>query len=74
MRIREITYRNRNNFHFIASCACGKTSRHGDGYADAFYQQRVFPDRCCEHCGLNERGETIALRDQRYASDRAGAA
>jgi hypothetical protein len=59
MHIGEITFRNRNDFHFIAECRhCGKKSRHGDGYADAFYQGRVFPARCCEHCGLNEYGET----------------
>lgn len=58
MRIRELTFRNRNDFHFIAECDCGKSSRWGDGYADAFYQQVVFPARCCPHCGLNEHGET----------------
>lgn len=58
MRIIEIISRHRNDFHFVAHCRhCDKRSRHGDGYADAFYQERVFPHRHCEHCGLNEYGE-----------------
>lgn len=70
MQISEIIWHNRNDFHFIATCGCGKTSRHGDGYADAFYQQRVFPDRCCPHCGRNEYGETSEAKQARYASER----
>lgn len=61
MYIAEITFRNRNDFHFVAFCRhCLKKSRHGDGYADAYYQERVFPARHCEHCGLNEAGEERA--------------
>jgi len=58
MHIAEVTFRHRNDFKFIAFCRhCQKKSRHGDGYADAFYQERVFPGRHCEHCGLNEAGD-----------------
>lgn len=57
MRIVEVTFRNRNDFKFIAACKhCGEKSRHGDGYADAYYQDVVFPHRHCEHCSLDEFG------------------
>jgi hypothetical protein len=68
MHIAEVTFRNRNDFHFKAYCRhCQKTSMHGDGYADAFYQTKVFPDRCCEHCGLNEYGESADDKKARLA-------
>lgn len=71
MHIERLTFRSRNDFHFVAGCRhCEKESRHGDGYADAFYQRRVFPDRCCEHCGLNEHGETAEQKEARYAAAR----
>jgi hypothetical protein len=58
MHIIELTWRNKNDFHFIALCRhCDKQSRHRDGYADKFYQTQVFPARHCEHCGMNEYGE-----------------
>lgn len=61
MRIVEVTYRNRNDFHFVAHCPhCSKKSRHGDGYADHYYQTQVFPARHCKHCGLNEYGDIAA--------------
>lgn len=64
MHIAEILWRNRNDFHFVAMCRhCRKSSRWGDGYADAYYQQQVFPARHCEHCGLNEYGEAIAAEE-----------
>lgn len=59
MYIVEVTSRYRNDFQFNAYCRhCRKKSWHGDGYANANYQNEVFPARCCEHCGLNEHGET----------------
>lgn len=58
MHIAEVTWRDRNDFHFVAFCRhCKQTSRWGDGYADAFYQTQVLPARHCPHCGLNEHGE-----------------
>ena len=69
MHICEVTFRSRNDFHFIAFCRhCSKKSRHSDGYADAFYQECVFPARHCEHCGLNENGDSCGedfTNDQR---------
>ena len=63
MHITEVTWRHRNDFHFVAFCRhCEKTSQWGDGYADEFYQQKVFPSRHCEHCGMNEAGEKRADR------------
>jgi hypothetical protein len=62
MHIIEVTHRHRNDFHFIAYCRhCNKKSKHGDGYADHYYQAVVFPHRHCEHCGMDEYGERAAL-------------
>lgn len=73
MRIKELTFRYKDDFHFIAHCRhCDKQSRHGDGYADVFYQTKVFPDRHCEHCGLNEFGETYDQKTARYAAKSEG--
>lgn len=71
MRIREVTYRHRNDFRFIAECDCGKTSQWSDGYADAFYQVEVFPNRMCPHCGENEFGETHEQQRARWAANEA---
>lgn len=39
MHIAEVTWRNRDDFHFVAFCRhCKQASRWGDGYANAFYQ------------------------------------
>lgn len=58
MRIKEITQRYHNDFHYIAECEhCGKSQRYGDGYADSFYCYQVVPNRHCEECGLNSYGE-----------------
>lgn len=62
MYIIEVTWRHRDDFHFIAFCRhCGKTSRWGDGYADAFYQGQVLPARHCPHCGMNEHAKRPAI-------------
>lgn len=65
MRITMVTSRNRNDFQFNATCPhCGKASWHGDGYADAYYQQVVFPHRHCEHCGADEFGEMVPAKTE----------
>ncbi len=57
MRIKEITFRHRNDFHWIGQCEfCGHTERYGDGYADAFYCLCVIPDRSCSNCGRRSAG------------------
>ena len=62
MRLDEITFRHRNDFHWIGQCeSCGHRERYGDGYADAFYCQRVIPGRYCPACGRNSLGERHAL-------------
>lgn len=53
MYIAEITWRHRNDFHFVSLCEhCGDKDRWGDGYADEYYQKQVFPHRQCQLCGL----------------------
>jgi hypothetical protein len=59
MHIIEVTWRNRNDFHFVAYCRwCGERSRWHDGYADSYYQQEVLPARHCPHCDKDEAGTT----------------
>lgn len=71
MIITEITWRHRNDFHFVAHCRnCGANSRWGDGYADAFYQRAVFPARHCPQCGMNEHGEMDDRQEARLEAGR----
>jgi len=57
MRIQEITWRYRNDFHFTAQCEhCGHATKYGDGYADNYYCTQVVPNRYCPECGLNFHG------------------
>ncbi len=61
MRIKEITSRYRNDFHWKGECEhCQHVERYGDGYADEFYCLRVVPARHCPKCGRNSYGETEA--------------
>lgn len=65
MHIVEITSRHRNDFHFKAQCRhCKRLSTWGDGYADAYYQENVFPARHCPHCGKDEAGNLIDIAKQ----------
>lgn len=58
MRIEEITWRHRNDFHYIAAChGCGHRQKYQDGYADQFYCERVVPARHCPKCGVNALGQ-----------------
>lgn len=58
MFIKEVTWRHRNDFHFICGCEhCGHSYKRGDGYADAFFQQRVVPGQHCPECRTNSYGE-----------------
>lgn len=57
MRIGEITWRHRNDFHWIGECSCGHREKYGDGYDDQFYCTKVVPARHCPKCGLNEYGK-----------------
>lgn len=66
MHIIKITFRSRNDFHFISHCRhCGDQTSWGDGYADAYYQQVVFPHRRCPKCGLDEYGEAAPVAASR---------
>jgi hypothetical protein len=57
MRLVEVTWRHRNDFHWKGECeSCGHITHYGDGYADHFYCTKVIPDRHCEKCGFNSLG------------------
>lgn len=59
MRIKEITWRHRNDFRFIGQCEhCGHEQEYGDGYADHYYCTEVIPKgRFCPKCDLNSYGQ-----------------
>ena len=75
MRIKEITWRHRNDFHYTAECEhCGNVDKYGDGYADNFYCTQVVPNRHCCDCGLNSYGREAPIeRVAGVASDVKGA-
>ena len=57
MHIIKVTWQNRNDFKGILYCKhCEQTSIVSDGYADAYYQEQIIPNRFCPHCSLNEYG------------------
>jgi hypothetical protein len=52
MRIKEITFRHRNDYQAILKCEfCGHEQFMGDGYADLFFVTKVIPARRCHACG-----------------------
>lgn len=58
MRIERITWRHRNDFHWIGRCEhCDHEESYGDGYADEFYCLNVVPARFCPECDTNSVGE-----------------
>lgn len=58
MYIKELLWRNRNDFGFICACEhCGHSFRRGDGYADAYFQQVVVPGQHCPECRTNSHGD-----------------
>lgn len=58
MRIKEVVRRHRNDFSFIAACACGHEFTRHDGYADEMFCLRVMPSQHCPKCGKNEYGQS----------------
>lgn len=70
MFIVAVTYRNRDDFHFISLCPhCSHQSRWTDGYADHYYQKVVLPHRHCPNCRLDDFGdptEELAASAVRY--------
>lgn len=69
MRIEKITYRSRNDFHWIGLCEhCGHEQKYGDGYADGFYCLQVVPHRHCSKCDLNSYGLTEPQQQAAWAA------
>lgn len=64
MRITEVTWRHRNDFHFKAQCEhCSHIAKYADGYADHFYCTQVVPNRHCPECNLNSYGNSPAVME-----------
>lgn len=59
MRVREVTWRQRNDYSALMECEhCDHAQKHGGLYADMFFATRVIPSLFyCEKCGLNSLGE-----------------
>lgn len=57
MRIKEITFESRNDFHAIMVCEhCGHTQNLTSGYHDNYYHTQVIPSMHCKGCGRNSAG------------------
>lgn len=53
MKIEEITWRSRNDFHAILRCEhCGCSQKLTSGYNDAYYHNHVLPAMKCKVCDL----------------------
>lgn len=58
MRIERVTWRYKNDFHWLGRCEhCGVATQFGDGYADEYYCLVVVPNRACPECGKSTMGE-----------------
>ena len=65
MTIKNITYRNRNDFKAVFQCEkCGHEFE-AWGYSDANYYDNVIPNAICPKCGLNAHGETAEQLETR---------
>ncbi len=65
MTIKNITYRNRNDFKAVFQCEkCGHEFK-AWGYSDANYYDNVIPNAICPKCGLNAHGETAEQLEAR---------
>ena len=52
MKIKEITYQHRRDFHAIMECeSCGATEALRCGYDDRNYHDNVIPNMKCATCG-----------------------
>ncbi len=52
MHIKEVTSRNRRDFHAVYECEHCEFTREGSGYDDANFHQNVIPTMNCPKCGL----------------------
>lgn len=64
MKIKEITFEHRNDFHWLGECEhCGHTRTCRTGYDDANYHDNVIPAMHCVECGKNSRGASRKAAD-----------
>jgi len=67
MKIKEITYSNRNDFKAIFTCPMCNHEYESWGYSDGNFYNNVMPNAICPHCGKNEKGE-----DEKSLEERLG--
>lgn len=61
MKIKEITWQHRNDFHATMECEhCGHAQDNKSGYNDYNYHRRVIPDIRCKSCGKNSTDLNLA--------------
>lgn len=58
MKIKEITYSNRNDFKAIFVCPLCDYEYESWGYSDGNFYYNVMPNAICPKCGKNEQSET----------------
>lgn len=58
MRIKQITWRHRNDYKAVMVCEhCGHEQDDNHGYSDHFYFDRVIPAMKCDACGKDSQGK-----------------
>lgn len=58
MKIKEITFENRNDFKAVLLCEhCEETQFLGSGYHDTYYHDQVLPAIECKACGKNRNDQ-----------------
>lgn len=69
MKIKEITYEARRDFHAIMNCEfCNHDQILKSGYDDRYYHDNVIPEMKCEKCGEStlSKGGSISHTKTRY--------
>ena len=65
MKIKEITWQMRNDFHAILECEhCGETQKLSSGYNDNYYHQKVLPSITCISCKKDRSGKVTGQDSQ----------
>lgn len=65
MKIKQITWRLRRDFHAIYECEHCRSEQKGKGYDDSYFHTHVIPDMKCKNCGKTSP-ETYSPQETKY--------
>lgn len=65
MKIKDITYSNRNDFKAVLLCEHCKHEYTAWGYSDGYFYNTVIPNALCPECGFNSAGENEQQLEER---------